>query len=228
MKEKLAKLQHQLKYTFKNEELLQAALTHRSMQDVNNERLEFLGDSIINFIIAEILYLRWPNAHEGDLSRLRSSLVKGETLANIAKELQIGQYMRMGQGEVRTGGNSRSSILADTVEATIAAIYLDSDLATCRKIVLPWFAPRIDNLSFDEKLKDPKSRLQELLQGKQANLPLYEIISISGEAHAQTFTIRCQVSALNKSADGIGTSRRKAEQAAAANLLTLIEEETNE
>jgi len=228
VKEKLDQLQQKLKYTFRNIALLQAAITHRSLPDINNERLEFLGDSIINFLIAETLYARWPEAQEGQLSRLRSSLVKGDTLAAIANEIQLGSSMRMGLGEIRTGGHLRTSILADATEATIAAIYLDSDLETCRRIIMPWFKARIDKLSFNDKLKDPKSRLQELLQGQQASLPDYKIIAITGEAHAQTFTIRCEVSSLQKSADGVGTSRRKAEQAAAENLLAQIEEDTHE
>lgn len=210
-----------LNYQFNNLALLKAALTHRSVPGNNNERLEFLGDSVLNCVIATTLYQRFPKAKEGELSRLRASLVKGETLAKLAKEFDLSHYLRLGAGEIRSGGAERESILADALEAVIGAIYLDANFDACKELVLSWFGPRLDAVaSFD--LKDPKTELQEYLQAKKYPLPIYSIIAITGEAHAQLFHIQCQVAELNLVSEGQGRNRRKAEQEAAKNLLEIL------
>jgi ribonuclease-3 len=219
VKERLDFLYEKLGYQFKNSQLLEAALTHRSLRGENNERLEFLGDSILNFIIAEEVYRRLPNAREGDLSRLRSSLVKGETLAEMASEFALGNYLRLGTGELKSGGQSRTSILADTMEALMAAIYLDSDILVCKQLVLHWYQSRLTDLNIEDSLKDPKTRLQEYMQSHHLPLPIYRVIETSGEAHAQLFVVECTIEALKKSSTGTARNRRKAEQDAAEHLL---------
>lgn len=218
----LDNLIEKLHYKFHNVNLLRAALTHRSVHGENNERLEFLGDSLLNCIIAAALYQRYPTAKEGELSRLRASLVKGETLAIVAQEFELNKYIRLGTGELRSGGAQRESILADALEAIIGAIYLDSDFSVCEKLVLSWFSDRLSLGSISDNLKDPKTLLQEYLQAQKLPLPLYTILSIEGEAHAQIFHIECRVPDLNQTATGKGRSRRKAEQEAARKLLVLI------
>lgn len=217
----LDKLLEKLGHDFTNVDLLQAALTHRSVRGKNNERLEFLGDSLLNFIIAEELYHTFASAKEGDLSRLRASLVKGETLAEIAQEFNLGDYLRLGPGELKSGGFSRKSILADALEALIAAIYLDSNFENCRCNVLEWFDSRIKAIDLLIE-KDPKTRLQEYLQAKHLSLPKYEILAIEGEAHAQLFHIECRVPGLSFVTNSIGPNRRKAEQLAAEKYLQLL------
>lgn len=219
---KLDKLAQKLGYTFKNNSLLEAALSHRSAGNQNYERLEFLGDSILNFVIAAELFRRYPKAKEGELSRLRASLVNGETLAELAHEFNLGEYLRLGAGELKSGGSHRASILADALEAIVGAIYLDSDLVTCQQQILTWFASRLENLSARVVPKDPKTRLQEYLQAHKLPLPEYEILSIEGEAHAQTFHVKCQVAGLSQTAEGTGISRRKAEQESAKQMLELL------
>lgn len=214
-----------LNYQFKNSALLKAALTHRSVPGNNNERLEFLGDSVLNCVIASVLYERFPKAKEGELSRLRASLVKGETLAKLAQEFELSHYLRLGAGEIRSGGAQRESILADALEAVIGAIYLDSTFDNCKELVLSWFEPRLNAVASID-LKDPKTELQEYLQAKKYPLPIYTIISITGEPHAQFFNIQCRVADLNLSSEGHGRSRRKAEQEAAKNLLELLKNES--
>lgn len=204
-----------LGYTFTDPSLSELALTHRSCGKRNNERLEFLGDSILNFVIAEALYARFPNAKEGELSRLRAGQVKGETLAEIARELGFGDYLRLGSGELKSGGFRRDSILADSVEAVIGAIYLDSDMDTARGFVLKWYQARLDNIRLDKSQKDSKTRLQEFLQSRREPLPQYELVKVEGEAHDQTFYILCHVALLEKPTKGVGSSRRQAEQEAA-------------
>jgi len=209
---------HQLGYTFKDASLLRIALTHRSAVGKNNERLEFLGDSILNFVIAEALFERYPKAKEGELSRLRASLVKGDTLAKLARELDLGAYLKLGGGELKSGGFRRDSILADALEAVLAAVYLDSDFATCRALIQRLFESQLAALPVVAALKDPKTRLQEILQARQQALPSYDIMAVSGEPHAQKFTVRCTLD------DGLvttaeGSSRRKAEQEAARQAL---------
>lgn len=214
-------LMRQLKYEFKDVELLQAALTHRSLRGQNNERLEFLGDSLLNFIIAEELYRQFRTAKEGDLSRLRANLVKGETLAEIAQEFKLGDFLRLGPGELKSGGFSRKSILADAIEAIIGAIYLDSSFENCRTIVLQWFDRRFKEITPSIE-KDPKTRLQEYLQAKHLPLPQYVILSIDGEAHAQLFHVECRVPGLAFVTNSVGSTRRKAEQLAAEKYLQLL------
>lgn len=211
-----------LGYKFNNSHLFDLALTHRSYGGENNERLEFLGDSLLNTIIATELFHRFPSQKEGQLSRLRAALVKGETLAEMAREFQIGDCLRLGEGELKSGGYRRASLLADAVEAIIAAIFLDSDFATCRQCVLSWFASRLEAVNPDKSAKDPKSELQELLQGKGQPLPEYEIKKVHGAAHEQTFTVTCRVSLLADPITTQGTSRRGAEKAAAKKALQLL------
>ncbi|WP_148861941.1 ribonuclease III [Marinobacter fonticola] len=223
----LGRLQKRLGYQFRNPELLTLALTHRSHGNQNNERLEFLGDSIVNMVIAEHLYRHFENAREGQLSRLRARMVKGVTLAEIGREFHLGDYLRMGSGELKSGGFRRESILADAVESVIGAIYLDSDFHTCRVRVLDWFNDRLDRLDLQDTQKDPKTRLQEYLQSRQYPLPRYDVISVEGEAHAQTFHVECALPSLDRKTTGVGSSRRVAEQQAARNALKSLGVENN-
>ena len=195
------------------------ALTHRSFAGRNNERLEFLGDAILNFVAGEALFDRFPLAREGQLSRLRARLVKGETLAVLARGFELGEYLRLGSGELKSGGFRRESILADTVEAVIGAVYLDTDLERVRTLLLGWYASRLDEIKPGIEQKDPKTRLQEILQGSRKSLPTYTVTNVKGEAHNQEFTVQCEVDGLDGPLVGIGSSRRKAEQAAAQQAL---------
>ncbi len=216
----------QLGYEFHNPSLLQAALTHRSIRGNNNERLEFLGDSLLNCIISMALFQKYPRATEGKLSRLRASLVNGETLAAMAQEFNIGTSLRLGSSELKSGGAQRKSILADAMEAIIAAIYLDSDMKTCETCILKWFEYRFSKLAATSDLKDPKTRLQEYLQAKKIPLPLYRVLSIQGKEHQQTFHVQCQVKQKsNMMTEGAGNSRRAAEQDAAEKYLALLLEQ---
>ncbi|MBY0544748.1 MAG: ribonuclease III [Gammaproteobacteria bacterium] len=208
-----------LGYRFQNEKLLIAALTHRSVPQNNNERLEFLGDSIVNFIAAEIVYKQFQLADEGELSRLRTKLVRGETLALLARRLAIGDYLYLGPGEMRSGGAKRESILADALEAVVAALYLDAGVEICKKVVSEWFAPLVLELLGHEADKDPKTHLQEYLQSILIALPQYRVIDISGKAHAQIFTVECAIADGKHIALGKGTSRRRAEQQSAEIML---------
>lgn len=221
-KSKLDELCEQLGYEFQNSHLLETALTHRSFNLPNNERLEFLGDSIVNYVIAEALYHRCPEAREGTLSRLRASLVRGETLAELAREFNLGHYLRLGTGEVKTGGQERTSILADAMEAVIAAIYLDGGMDACRARVEAWFAERMDDPELSVNLKDPKTLLQEWLQSQKLPLPKYQVTEIMGAAHNQTFKVTCVVRGLPHVTEGVGTSRRRAEQEAASHYLAHV------
>ena len=219
MSRELTSLQDQLGYHFKDTTLLRTALTHRSATSRNNERMEFLGDAVLGYLISSELYQRFPTATEGVLSRLRASLVKGDTLADIATQLQFGDYLILGSGELKSGGFRRRSILADAFEAVIGAIYMDSDIDTVRQRVLPFFTPRLDQCDPNAVRKDPKTRLQEYLQAHGNALPEYTVLNISGEAHQQTFEIECRLSELDIIASGKGSSRRKAEQKAAQQAL---------
>ncbi len=221
---KLEKLCQLIDYDFTRIELLEAALSHRSVGGQNNERLEFLGDSILNFVITIDLFKRYPKAKEGELSRLRASLVNGETLAIIASELSIGNYLRLGAGELKSGGSRRESILADALEAIIGAIYLDADFETCQRCILHWFAGRLLDTSVLKIPKDPKTQLQEYLQGQRLALPEYRIVSTEGEAHAQTFHVECVVTELGLRSVGSANSRRKAEQEAAQQILAELKQ----
>ncbi|MEL3952143.1 MULTISPECIES: ribonuclease III [Stenotrophomonas] len=211
-------------HAFNDPGLLQQALTHRSAGTPNNERLEFLGDSIVNMMVAQALYERWPKADEGALTRARAELVREGALAVIARELHLGERLILGPGEMKTGGHRRDSILADALEAVVAAIYLDAGFAACRTVVLPWFTASMQALPATGKPeKDPKTRLQEWLQARQKALPLYELVSESGDDHAKTFRVRCGVTDPAVSTEGEGASRRLAEQQAAAAALEQLD-----
>ncbi len=216
---KYQRLEERLGYQFENQRQLQLALTHRSHGATNNERLEFLGDSILNFIIGEVLFNRFPEAREGQLSRLRSQLVKGETLAELAREFEMGDCLILGEGELKSGGRSRDSILADSVEAIIGAIYCERGLDVCRERVLNWFASRIAAISIDTSAKDAKSRLQEYLQAQRQPLPEYVVINVGGEGHAQVFTIECRVAIAKKPTRAVASNRREAEKQSAILML---------
>lgn len=217
------RLQKKLGYTFQQHELLLQALTHRSASSKHNERLEFLGDSILSFVIANALYLRFPRVDEGDMSRMRATLVRGNTLAEMAREFELGECLRLGPGELKSGGFRRESILADTVEALIGGIFLDSDIENIERLILKWYQSRLDEISPGDKQKDPKTRLQEFLQGRHLPLPTYLVVQVRGEAHDQEFTIHCHVSGLTEPVTGNGSSRRKAEQSAAEQALKALE-----
>jgi len=211
-------------HAFNDPGLLQQALTHRSAGTPNNERLEFLGDSIVNMMVAQALYERWPKADEGALTRARAELVREGALAVSARELQLGERLILGPGEMKTGGHRRDSILADALEAVVAAIYLDAGFAACQAVVLPWFSASMQALPATGKPeKDPKTRLQEWLQARQKALPLYELVSESGDDHAKTFRVRCGVTDPAVSTEGEGASRRLAEQQAAAAALEQLD-----
>lgn len=214
-----ARLQRALGHQFGDPELLGLALTHCSAGGQNNERLEFLGDSILNHIIAEALYRRFPSSREGEMSRMRAALVRGDTLAEVATELQLGDYLQLGTGERKSGGHRRSSILADALEAVAGAILLDSDIEQCRRCVLAWFAPRLQELALGAVAKDAKTRLQEYLQARNNPLPEYDLISVHGDDHDQQFHVACRLKKPCLVVEGCGTSRRKAEQHAAASAL---------
>ncbi|WP_282109486.1 ribonuclease III [Shewanella algicola] len=218
----LPRLSRTLGYEFNNIELLTQALTHRSAANKHNERLEFLGDSILSIVISDALYHQFPKATEGDLSRMRATLVKGDTLTIIAKEFKLGDYLYLGPGELKSGGFRRESILADAVEAIIGAIYLDADLEICRELLLTWYAERLAKIKPGINQKDPKTILQEHLQGFKKPLPDYQVVAVEGEAHDQTFTVECKISELNEVVTGVASSRRKAEQLAAAQVLELL------
>lgn len=216
-----------LGYDFGNDELLREALTHRSAGGRNNERLEFLGDGALNFIIAAELYRRYPRIDEGDLSRLRSQLVREETLAEIAANLNLGEALILGGGERKSGGFRRASILADALEAVIGAIYLDGGFVRCQSTVVDLFAEHLHGLSTVGELKDAKTRLQERLQAAGSPLPAYRILEADGADHAKSFTVVCEIPGVTATR-GEGASRRKAEQAAAERALTALDAESQE
>ncbi|MGP4123290.1 MAG: ribonuclease III [Sodalis sp. (in: enterobacteria)] len=217
------KFQKKLRYTFQQQDLLLQALTHRSASSKHNERLEFLGDSILSYVIAKALYQRFPRIDEGDMSRMRAALVRGNTLAEMAREFELGEHLCLGAGELKSGGCRRESILADTVEALIGSVFLDSNIQTVEKLILDWYCTRLDEISPGNKQKDPKTRLQEYLQGRHLPLPAYLVAQVCGEAHDQKFIIHCEVTVLAEPVVGNGSSRRKAEQAAAEKTLKLLE-----
>lgn len=210
-------------YSFAQQELLIQALTHRSAKGQHNERLEFLGDSILGFVIAEALFEKFPNHDEGDLTRMRSSLVKGVTLAEIGRDFNLGDHLILGPGELKSGGHRRESILEDAIEAIIGAVYLDSNISECKQLILTWFAERLNGIKPGNEQKDPKTRLQEYLQGRKIPLPLYDVIDTKGQSHNQQFTVRCITEVVDSEVIAKGTSRRKAEQGAAEQVLVLLE-----
>lgn len=191
-------------------------MTHRSASSKHNERMEFLGDSILGVIISEALYQQMPGASEGYLSRLRASLVNEDVLSEIGAELQLGDHLKLGSGELKSGGFRRKSTLADAFEALIASVYLERGMEASKEFVLLMFRSRLKNLPDEDELKDPKSRLQEFLQSRGLDLPEYSLISTTGDAHRQTFTTECKIDSLNIKTEGVATSRRKAEQLSAA------------
>ncbi|WP_298768437.1 ribonuclease III [uncultured Shewanella sp.] len=210
-----------LGYEFTDVTLLDQALTHRSAASKHNERLEFLGDSVLSIVISDALYHQFPKAKEGDLSRMRATLVCGKMLAEIALEFKLGDYLKLGPGELKSGGFRRESILADAVEAIIGAVYLDKGIESCRQLVLTWYQSRLKTIKPVDQ-KDPKTLLQEHLQGFKKPLPVYTVVKTVGEAHNQTFTVECMVKGLSEPIVGVASSRRKAEQIAAAQVLELI------
>lgn len=218
----IEKLERKVGYQFRKSEALVQAMTHRSFASHNNERLEFLGDGVLNFIIAEALYQQFSDATEGQLSRLRALMVKQKTLASIARELTLGDFLVMGTGELKSGGFNRDSILSDALEALVAAVYMEAGFETTRTLLLGWFSTRLAALSLDQTLKDPKSRLQEFLQSRKEALPNYEVLSVEGEAHEQTFTVELSFRLLEPNVTATGFSRRIAEQNAAEAALINI------
>ena len=217
---KLDNFQTILEYQFKQSDLLEQALTHRSYsQNKNNERLEFLGDSVLNLVISQHIYQREPGADEGDLSRIRSSLVNQEALARVARDIDLGDFIYLGGGELKSGGFRRSSILSDTLEAIIGAIYLDSGFEQARDTILLLYRSYLRTLPDTDTLKDAKTRLQEYLQSKQLDLPEYTVIKTIGKSHDQVFTVSCRVASLKLQSSGTGSSRKKAEQNAAKKTL---------
>lgn len=220
----LPRLAQKLGHEFNDVSLLSRALTHRSASAINNERLEFLGDAILGFRIAERLYDMHQDADEGSLSRMRAHLVKRDTLAKVGKELNLSQWVQLGPGELRTGGHSRGSTLADAVEAIIAAVYLDGGMDAAAGVVDRLLANRIAIASPERHGKDPKTRLQEWLQGRQYRLPDYDVVAVTGEAHNQQFRVACALPDLQLGSEGEGTSRRKAEQQAAQAMLDQLGE----
>jgi ribonuclease-3 len=209
-------------HVFADQALAERALRHRSAGADHNERLEFLGDALLGFVIAEALYAAFPQADEGQLSRLRAALVKREALAEVARELDLGDYLTLGPGELRTGGQSRTSTLADALEAVLGAVYLDGGFEAASGVIRRLFLSRIDRLDPEVQGKDPKTRLQELLQAGHRPLPVYEVLDTRGEQHRQTFRVRCALA--DRSIEATGSSRRRAEQAAAARMLEALEE----
>ena len=221
-KERQASLSRIIHYTFQDASLMMMALTHRSFNAQHNERLEFLGDSILSFLIAQELYQRFPKIDEGDLSRLRAQLVKESSLSSIATSMGLGDFIQLGEGELKSAGWRRPSILADTLEAIIGAIYLDAGIEPAHQFVLRFFEKQLNEI--DPKLiqKDAKTLLQELLQSQKSDLPIYTVVSIEGEAHSQSFAIECIIKKSNIKTQGIGQSRRIAEQEAASKAYQLM------
>lgn len=212
-------LQQRLGCSFADTGLLVRALTHRSVGADNNERLEYLGDAVLSFVVAELLFEAYPEASEGELSRYRASLVSGDALGAVALELGLGELLRLGEGELKSGGQRRASILADALEALVGAVYLDQGLDAARTVAARLLQRRLAELPGASELKDPKTRLQEWLQGRGLGLPEYKVMEITGEPHEQLFRVRCDVGELAIAAEAEGSSRRRAEQEAASLVL---------
>lgn len=215
-------LEAQLGYQFSRADLLLQALTHRSFGSPHNERLEFLGDSVLNCVIATLLFERFPDLREGELSRQRANLVRQDTLAEIAQTLKLGSFLRLGEGELKSGGFRRPSILADGVEAIIGAAYLDAGFATARGVIEKLYQSLLSRIDPKASGKDPKTELQEMLQARKFPLPQYELITTRGDAHNQEFEVACSIPALDIRVTGVGSSRRAAEQAAAHVAIGMI------
>lgn len=216
------KLCKKLGYSFRDVALLAEAITHRSKHSINNERLEFLGDSVLGYVISSELFRCFPEATEGELTRGRALLVKGETLAELALDMDLGEYLLLGPGELKSGGYRRKSILSDAMEAIIGAIYIDGGLEPARKHILSIYADKLKNMSLNKVSKDPKTQLQETMQATKSPLPHYEIVATSGTDHDQMFEVTCKINELSKPVKGSGTSRRKAEQDAAKKVLKIL------
>jgi len=215
-------LQKTLGYRFRNPDLLVQALTHRSAGGNNNERLEFLGDAVLDFVISDAIYRLRPDATEGDMSRLRATLVKDSSLARLAVDLGVGDYLILGSGELKSGGHRRESILADALEAIFAAVFLDAGIDSARELVERVFDARLSTLPGDDDLRDPKTRLQEWLQARQRGLPRYELVAVAGEPHRQRFSVTCAVDGVPGVTEGEATTRRKAEQRAADAMYEML------
>ncbi|WP_446808123.1 ribonuclease III [Methylomonas sp. 2BW1-5-20] len=216
-------LAQKLGLIFSDPSLFAMALTHRSMGARNNERLEYLGDSVLGFVIAQKLYELFPDAGEGALSRLRASLVNQNSLAELARQHNIGDYLILGSGELKSGGFRRDSILSDALEAIMGALLKDQGIDACQRWILQLFTEKLAALKVDDWTKDPKTRLQELMQASRKPLPVYELVGMSGADHAQTFEVKCSVAVTQETCNGVGISRKKAEQAAAENMLNLLQ-----
>ena len=221
---KIPDIEDRICYKFRDASLLELALTHRSYGKQNNERLEYLGDSILGFLIAEVLFQKYPNQKEGVLTRLRASLVNKQTLAELGRSLELGDYLKLGTGEKKSGGWRRDSILANAIEALIGAIYLDSGMNACRNFVMSLYGSTLTELSLNDLEKDPKTELQEYLQGIKQPLPSYTVISEEGEAHKRTFTIACEIEGVSEKIAATGKSKRVAEQMAARKALEFLQE----
>lgn len=215
-------LAKKLSLTFEQPQLFLMALTHRSMGARNNERLEYLGDSVLGFVIAQKLYELFSGASEGDLSRLRASLVNQTSLAELAREHEIGDYLILGSGELKSGGYRRDSILSDALEAIIGALLMDQGIKVCQEWILNLFAAKLAGLDLNKTQKDPKTQLQELMQAKKIELPVYELVKMTGAAHEQTFNVKCMTILDDNLCIGTGVSRKRAEQAAAEKMLIQI------
>lgn len=221
-------LKNTLDYEFGDVDLLRQALTHRSAPGESYERLEFLGDAVLDTVISEVVFRAQPGSSEGDLSRLRSSLVKDTSLAGLAADLGLGELLILGSGERKTGGHRRESILADAFEALIGAVYLDAGFEASREFIGKLFGERLEKLPDPKELRDPKTRLQEWLQARQAPLPTYDLVAVSGQDHRQSFEMRCSVEGLDQHAVGEGASRRQAEQRCARALLKQLKASRDE
>ena len=216
-------LEKSIKYKFKDDSILTLAMTHRSHSGKNNERLEFLGDSILNFVVADLLFKKFNDLDEGDLSRLRSQLVKEEPLSKLGNGLKIGDFLNLGVGELKSSGWRRPSILADAFEALIGAIFIDGGMKSASKFIEDSYADLIEKINPKEIYKDPKTILQEFLQAQKVSLPSYQVINVEGEAHNQLFTVICVVSKFDVKVEGGGRSRKIAEQDAAKEAMATIE-----
>jgi len=219
-------LEKTLQYRFNDVELLQLALTHRSARKQNNERLEFLGDAVLDVVVSELVYRARPEASEGDLSKLRSSLVKAGSLARLALDLGLGDYLILGSGEKKSGGHRRESILADSMEALFGAVFLDGGIEAATTIINRVFYDRFETLPDEKDLRDPKTRLQEWLQARKMSLPEYKLVDESGKDHKKKFSVACTVTEISAVTEGTSTTRRKAEQKAARAMLEKLAEKS--
>ena len=219
----ITQLQRRLGYVFNDPTLLSLALSHRSFASANNERMEFLGDAILGLVVTDYLYQQFPDAREGELSRMRSHIVRGESLAEVAKQLELGSDILLGPGEMKSGGHRRDSILGDTVEALLGAVYLDKGIDASRDRIFDWFKSLLDSALEVKPLKDSKTTLQEWLQQRGKSLPDYKLVDTGGEAHSRLFTVSCKIDAVGQEMTAIATSRRRAEQVVAEQLLTELE-----